>query len=136
MLEGANKAARVFESRETARRSCVPLQSQVPMPITYEQVVHSLLHGSAFCFDTEDGHARFLKRLRNDPGNKPFVDFSRNREFVRWRHSNEKHSEKPGVGARVVGDVVVKAVPAEKPPLEVSEFNASILVREGNSNGP
>jgi hypothetical protein len=107
IAEGRDHAAKIFESIQTARAGCKPLSADQPVPITYASLVQSLLQGTPFCFDTDDAYARFVKAVRNDPANRPFLEYSRDRTFIRWRHSNAKSQPKPdsdtsvatGVGA-------------------------------------
>jgi hypothetical protein len=100
MLEGKDHTARIFDSEAIARRACKPFQEQTPVPIPYHHVARSLLDGSAFCFETEEGYAKFMKCLRNDTSNKPFMAYSQDRNCIRWRHT-AKTTPKPEASAPV-----------------------------------
>lgn len=130
MLEGKDHAAKIFDTMPIARRACKPLQDQVPVPLPYHKLVRALLEGSAFCFDTEDGHARFLKQLRHDTSNKAFLAFSEDRNFIRWRHT-AKSDAKPDHNPGVAAGPPVPAAPAAAPSTETF-FNPAILARESN----
>lgn len=128
MMEGRDHAAKIFDTQGEARRACKPFQDQVPVAVTYANLAKSLLKGAPFCFETEAVYDRFIKALRNDMSNKPFLSFSRDRNFVRWRHTpNAKADPASNVGA----DARSEPVPAAAPSVE-SRYNADILVRESN----
>lgn len=121
MQEGKDHAAKVFDTQAAARRACKPLSDQLPVPITYPDLAASLLKGSAFCFDTADGHSKFIKCLRNDLSNKPFTVYSQDQAFVRWRHQVEKLADQVAAP--------VKMESPSKPSTEAMLFNPAILVK-------
>lgn len=86
LLEGKEHATKIFDNRRAAQSACNPVGGQVPVPLLYYDMVQALLSGTVFCFVTEDGHSRFLKALRCDPSNAAFLDYSQDRELIRWRH--------------------------------------------------
>ena len=129
MLEGANHAAKIFDTQAIARRACKSLSDQLPVPIPYPDLASALLKGSAFCFETGDAYGTFIKNLRNDAANKPFLVYSQDRTYIRWRHSNEKPVAKTDPHASVAADPSAKTVPAPSAPVEASSFNPAILVK-------
>lgn len=132
MLEGKDHAAKIFDTQAVARRAVRPLQDHVPVPVTYRDLVASLLKGSAFCFDNDDGYTKFVKCLRYDLAHKVFLVYSQDRAFVHWRHKNEKDVAKTDPGAGVAPDPAVKAPPSTNPPVEAQAFNPDILVRRSD----
>lgn len=128
MLEGRDHAAKIFDTQGEARRACKPLQDQVPVPVTYASLAKSMLKGAPFCFDNEGVYARFIKYLRNDIANKPFIAFSQDRNFVRWRHTPHAKTDP---AADVGADARREAVPVSTPP-DATRYNPDILVRGSN----
>ncbi len=122
LLEGKDHAAKVFDDERSARSACQVLSANKPVALNYENMVKSLLKGSTFCFDTEEGHRKFISRLRNDMANKPFIKFSEDRARVRWRY--EKKPE--AAPANVVTDA---AVASNAPATGSGQFNPDVLVR-------
>lgn len=129
VLEGRDHASKIFADEKEARRACKPMAGQVPMRIAYRDIVSALLLGSSFCFDSEDTHKRFLGLVRNDPENRPFTAYSKERDLVRWRHTNEKVLPKTNPCAGVATNPGAAPVPAKNPPVEGTGFNHEILVR-------
>jgi hypothetical protein len=127
MLEGKDHAAKIFEREADARSACGVMSSNNPVALDYGSAAKSLLKGSTFCFDSEEGHQKFLARVRNDPGNKPFVAFSQDRHRIRWRFEQKLPTAAP---ANVVGDVAAQ-VPLKQEPGPLA-YNPDILVRKGN----
>jgi len=129
MLEGRDHAAKIFDTNAEARRACKPLQDQIPVPVQYADVAKALLKGSAFCFDNEIVYDKFIKGLRNDLPNKPFIAFSKDRNFVRWRHTPDaKTNPAPDVAA----DARRETVSASAAPVQTTQFNPDLLVRGSN----
>ncbi len=128
MLEGKDHAAKVFDTQAIARRACRPVSDQVPVPILYHDLAATLLKGSTFCFETDDAYGKFIKCLRHDAANKPFLVYSQGRACVRWRHKNENNDPKTDPRAGVVSDTLAQA-PAAMKPMETSPFNPAILVK-------
>jgi hypothetical protein len=108
MLEGKDHAAKLFETLVIAKQAGRPLSDQAPVQISYDTLAASLLKGSAFCFDTDELHAKFIKCLRNDQGNKVFLPYSQNRLFVRWRASTQLVSVSDKNKIEFNPDVLVK----------------------------
>ena len=136
LLEGRDHAAKIFETAADAKAQCSSLSKRRPVRMDYDEMVRSLIKGSAFCFATEAGHTKFLKRLRNDPGHKAFIELCRDRNFVSWRIQNAPSAQ---AVHNDTGVAVLKnpdPAPADRPPVEAGEppgpFNPQILVREGN----
>lgn len=98
MLEGKDRAAKIFGSEKEAKSRCQVLNQQVPVHIPYEHVTQSLLKGSAFCFESEEVYQKFMYRLRHDAAHKPFIEFSQDRTCVKWRHSNVAEKTNAGAG--------------------------------------
>lgn len=130
LIEGKDHAAKVFETLANARSACGVMQKWAPVRLRYTDAVRSLLKGSALCFDTEDGHAKFLKKVRNDMANKAFLTLSQDRNFIRWRVVAHDPNASPGAG--VVADAIAQTAPASSPPVETPAFNPAVLVRDGN----
>jgi hypothetical protein len=130
LVEGKDHAAKVFETLANARSAISALQKWMPVRLRYTDAVRSLLKGSALCFDTEDCHRKFLKRVRNDATNKAFLTLSQDRNFVRWR--TIPHDPNANPAASVVSDAIAQTAPASGPPVETPAFNPAVLVREGN----
>lgn len=112
MLEGKDRAAKIFGSEKDAKSKCQVLNQQVPVHIPYEHVTQSLLKGSAFCFESEEVYQKFMYRLRNDSAHKPFIEFSQDRTFVKWRSAG---GAKTDAGAGVAAQQPAGAVPAKAP---------------------
>jgi hypothetical protein len=110
MLEGKDRAAKIFGSEKDAKSKCQIINQQVPVHISYEHVTQSLLKGSAFSFESEEVYQKFMYSLRHDAAHKPFLQFSQDRTFVRWRSTGDAKAA-PGAGVAAVN--AVGAVPAK-----------------------
>jgi len=136
LLEGRDHAAKIFETPADAKEQCPPLSKRAPVKLGYEEMLRSLFKGSTFCFANEGAHTKFLKRLRNDPGHKAFVELSRDRDFISWRVKNETPTQSVRNDPSVAVHQAPDPVPPAQPPVEAGEpvtaFNPAILVREGN----
>jgi hypothetical protein len=91
-LMGGGKIATIYR-KDTATGSSGNGRRPVPMP--YEDLVSSLLRGVAFAFQTEDVHANFLKRVRNDPKHKNMLEISQNPRKVQWMERPEPKPVEP-----------------------------------------
>jgi len=129
LLEGKDHAAKIFEERTDARSASGILASREIVPLSYDAAVQSLLNGSAFCFDHDEGLARFHRRLRNDPAHKHFLANSQDRTYVRWK---EKPTASGQPGADLAANAAAQAIPPGPSPVEAPVFNPEILVGKGN----
>jgi hypothetical protein len=127
-LEGKDHAAKIFEHRSDAISACGVMSKRTVFRLRYEMAIQSLLKGSAFMFDSDEGLARFHKKLRNDMAHKPYLARSQDRTYVRWK------DPAPGSGpaAGMAANAPVQTAPAGQPPVEAPAFNPAVLVREGN----
>lgn len=131
MQEGKDHAARIFDGPIAARLAIRPMTPEVPVPLSYEDMVRSLLKGSSFCFDTDEGFNKFVARVRNDPGNRPFVAYCKDRTFVKWRHAKPELTQDIPIPTQ---DIPLPTLaPAEQAPVPKPEatmqFNPAILVK-------
>jgi hypothetical protein len=128
LLEGKDHAAKIFERYGDARSASGILEGRQVVALRYDEAVQSLLNGSAFCFDCDEGLARFHRRLRNDMAHKHFLAKSQDKTYVRWK----KLVSSDSAGAGLAADAAAQTAPPGQSPVEASVFNPAVLVREGN----
>jgi hypothetical protein len=132
LLEGKDHAAKVFERRADAQSACGALQNREVVRLRYDVAVQSLMEGSAFSFDCQEGLERFQKKVRNDMAHKPYLAKSQDHTLVRWKESDARPAENDSPGARMVSDAAAQAAAASQPSVETPKFNPAILVPERN----